>query len=44
MGIFAGLRVSLTLWAQHAIVTAKSKPKNLVSGQWVKKAAEKKAA
>jgi len=36
MGIFAGLRVRLTMWAQYAIVTAKTKPENLISGHWVK--------
>ena len=33
-GIFAGLCVKVTLWAQHAIVSAKEKPANLISGFW----------
>ena len=32
--IFAGLRVKITLWKSHALVIAKTKPKNLMSGHW----------
>jgi hypothetical protein len=33
--IFAGLRLRLSEWTSCAIVTAKVKPDNLVSGSWV---------
>ena len=34
-GIFAGLRIQLSRWSTYARVSAKIKPKNLVSGFWV---------
>ncbi len=33
-GIFAGLRVKVSLWMNYAKVKAKSKPENLISGHW----------
>lgn len=36
-GIFAGLHIKVTQWAERAIVTAKNKPDNLISGHWVER-------
>ena len=33
-GIFAGLAVKIVDWPQFAVVTAKTKPDNLISGHW----------
>lgn len=33
-GVFAGLSVAIPHWPQHAVVTAKTKPDNLISGHW----------
>lgn len=33
-GIFAGLAVKISQWPQYAVVTAKTKPDNLISGHW----------
>ncbi|WP_010276544.1 hypothetical protein [Paenibacillus senegalensis] len=33
-GVFAGLRIRLSMWSRYAKVTAKSKPDNLISGEW----------
>ena len=33
-GIFAGVRIKISLWEQCAKVTAKSKPENIISGYW----------
>ena len=33
-GIFAGIRIKISFWAEYANVRAKSKPKNLISGYW----------
>ena len=44
MGIFAGLHVRVTEWPQYAVVTAKRKPGNLVSGHWQEPAQRSGAA
>ena len=36
-GIYAGLRVRISKWKEFAIVTAKEKPDNLISGYWKEK-------
>ena len=33
-GIFSGLAVKIADWPQFAVVTAKTKPDNLISGHW----------
>ena len=33
-GIFSGLAVKISQWPQYAVVTAKTKPDNLISGCW----------
>lgn len=40
-GIFAGLRIKVSRWLKSAIVTAKEKPENLISGFWVGQEGEK---
>jgi len=34
-GVFAGIHIKISLWCRFAIVSAKQKPKNLISGYWV---------
>ena len=33
-GVFAGLQIKVALWSEYAVVTAKTKPENLISGYW----------
>ena len=36
-GVFGGLSVKISMWPESAIISAKEKPKNLISGYWAEK-------